>query len=52
MADQKKSEEFRKLAEGLRDRAAAEAELLEKKAELALIALKGLTTLRKKVADR
>lgn len=49
MADPKKIEGFRKLATELREQEKAEAEALEKRAELALIALKGLTTLRGKV---
>lgn len=49
MADPKKAQDFRKLAAELREQEKAENALLEKKAELVLIALKGLTTLRGKV---
>lgn len=52
MADPQKVQVFRKLAAEVREQAQAENALLEKKAELALVALKGLTTLRDKVTPR
>lgn len=52
MADKSRAENLRKLAQELRDQEAREAAALEKRAELALIALKGLNTLRNKVSPR